>query len=149
MIDALYLGLHEIKKSTRTKKALVLISDGGDNHSRYTPSELTKVVKESDVLIYTVALGSDYDPEMRAGRGLMKRIAELTGAHMYEPRQYLLADVAQKIGVELRNRYVVGYSPREIKRDGRYHRIDLKLVPPRGLPKLKAHWRRGYYAPSE
>jgi len=57
--------------------------------------------------------------------------------------------VAQKIGIELRNRYILGYSPKNQERDGKYRRIEVKLIPPRGLPKLKAHWRLGYYAPQE
>jgi hypothetical protein len=60
-----------------------------------------------------------------------------------------LPDIAAKIGIELRNRYVIGYKPQDQKRDGRYHRIQVQLLPPRGLPKLRAHWRNGYYAPSE
>jgi len=59
-----------------------------------------------------------------------------------------LSDIAEKIGIELRNRYVLGYTPHDQERDGKYHKIGVKLVPPRGLPKLQAHWRKGYYAPS-
>jgi VWFA-related protein len=149
LIDGLYLAIHEIHKSKKTKKAIVLISDGGENHSRYTPGELKNVVKESDVLIYTVAVGGGYDAESRFGLGLMKQIAEMTGAHMYEAGSADLADIAEKIGIELRNRYVLGYVPHESVRDGRYHKIDLKLLAPRSLPKLRAHWRLGYYAPSD
>jgi hypothetical protein len=80
----------------------------------------------------------------------MNRIAEMTGAHMYEADPYELPDIAQKIGIELRNRYVLGYSPgAPPPRDGRYHRIVVKVNPPRGLPKLRAHWRLGYYAPAD
>jgi Ca-activated chloride channel family protein len=149
MIDGVFLAIHEIKKSKRTKKALVLISDGGENHSRYTPAELKNLVKESDVMIYTVAAGGAYYADERFGQDLMKQIAELTGAHMYYASSVDLAEIAQKIGIELRNRYVIGYAPPEMKRDGRYHKIDLKVIAPRGLPRLKAHWRRGYYAPAE
>jgi VWFA-related protein len=149
LIDGLYLGIQEIRKSKKTKKALVLISDGGENHSRYTPTEIKNAVKESDVLIYTVAVGGGYDAETAWGQHLMEQIAEMTGAHMYPARGYDLADIALKIVIELRNRYVIGYSPIEVKRDGRYHRLEVKLNPPRGLPKLRAHWRLGYFAPAE
>src|SRR5579872_1005384 len=150
LIDALYLALHEIQKSRKTKKALVLISDGGENNSRYTATEIKNVVREADVLIYTVAVGGGYfGAEEQYGRGLMNRIAEMTGAHMYEAGAYDLPDIALKIGIELRNRYVLGYSPGGQPRDGRYHRIVVKVNPPRGLPKLRAHWRLGYYAPSD
>ena len=150
LIDALYLALHEIQKSKKTKKALVLISDGGENNSRYTGAEIKNVVREADVLIYTVAVGGGYlGADEEYGRGLMNRIAEMTGAHMYVAGPYELPDIAQKIGIELRNRYVLGYSPADHPRDGRYHRISVRVNPPRGLPKLRAHWRLGYYAPAD
>jgi Ca-activated chloride channel family protein len=149
LFDALYMGIHEMHKSTRAKKAIVLISDGGENNSRYTPEEVKDLVRESDVLIYSVAEGGRFDPEAQYGLDLMNRIAEMTGAHMYDARRVDLADIAQKIAIELRNRYVLAYTPHDEPHDGKYHRIDVKLAPPRGLGKLQAHWRTGYYAPSE
>jgi VWFA-related protein len=149
LIDALFMGIHEIHKSTKTKKALVLISDGGENNSRYTPTEVRNVVKESDVLIYTVAIGAGHDADSESGLRWMTGVSETSGAHMFYARGGELADIAEKIGIELRNRYVIGYAPSDRKRDGRYHRIEVRVVPPRGLPKLTAHWRTGYYAPSD
>jgi Ca-activated chloride channel homolog len=149
LIDGLYVGINEIRKSKKAKKALVLISDGGENHSRYSAGEIRNVVRESDVLIYRVAEPGAYNSDSEFGLGLMKQIAEATGAHMFEAGPWNLRDIAEKIGIELRNRYVLGYSPHDPKRDGKYHRIEVKVVPPRGLPKLQAHWRRGYYAPSD
>jgi VWFA-related protein len=144
LFDALYLAINEMRKSKKTKKALVLISDGGENNSRYTQKELDTLVRESDVLIYTILVpGSDADP------ALMNRIAEMTGAHGYGAAAYELPDIALKICIELRNRYVLGYAPQDTLHDGRYHRIEVKLAPPRGLPKLRAHWRLGYFAPSD
>jgi Ca-activated chloride channel family protein len=58
-----------------------------------------------------------------------------------------LPDIALKVGIELRNRYVIGFAPNNLARDGKYHRIQLKVLPPKGLPRLFAHWRTGYYAP--
>src|SRR5262249_9088346 len=83
LLDALYLAIHEIRKSKKTKKALVLISDGGENHSRYSPGEIKNVVKESDVLIYTVAIGAGHDADSDAGQGFMNSVAEMTGAHRF------------------------------------------------------------------
>jgi VWFA-related protein len=148
LFDALLMGIHEMRKSRKGKKALVLISDGGDNNSRYTPGELKNVVRESDVLIYTVAIGAGNDPDSDAGLHVMRQVSELSGAHMFELGPYGLTEIADKIAIELRNRYVIGYSPKEVVRDGKYHKIELKLAPPRGLPKLFAHWRTGYYAPT-
>ncbi len=149
LIDGLFMGIHEIHKSKKAKKALVLISDGGENHSRYSPGEIKRVVKESDVLIYTVALSGEFNPDSAAGLEMMTGISELSGAHMfYVGGGNGLSDIAEKIGIELRNRYVLGYTPHDQERDGKYHKIGVKLVPPRGLPKLQAHWRKGYYAPT-
>ena len=144
LIDALYLAIDEMHKSRKTKKAIVLFSDGGENNSRYTQHELDTLVKESDVLIYTVLVGG-YDQDA----GLMNRIAELTGAHMFAAASSDFPDIALKIAIELRNRYVLGYGPHDPPRDGRYHRIEVKLLPPRCLGKLRADWRLGYYAPSD
>lgn len=142
LFDALYMAINEMRKSKKTKKAIILFSDGGENHSRYTQRELDNLVRESDVLIYTVLVaGADANPS------LMSRIAEMTGAHGYFADSQELPDIAQKICIELRNRYVLGYAPQDQPRDGRYHHIEVKLLPPRGLGKLKAHWRLGYYAP--
>jgi VWFA-related protein len=149
LIDGLFMGIHEIHKSKKSKKALVLISDGGENHSRYSPGEIKNVIKESDVLIYTVVIAGGFNPDSAAGLEMMNGIAEMSGAHMFSARGNALRDIAEKIGIELRNRYVLGYTPSDQKRDGKYHKIEVKLAPPRGLPKLTPHWRTGYYAPSE
>ena len=127
-----------------------MISDGGDNHSRYTPTEVQNVVRESDTLIYAIGVfGGGSTPEEAGGPGLLNHIAESTGGRMYVAIPADLPDIARKIGVDLRNRYVLGYAPQNQARDGKYHRVDVRLVPPRGLPKLQAHWRTGYYAPAE
>ncbi len=148
LIDGLFTGIHEIHKSKKAKKALVLISDGGENNSRYSPGEIKNVIKESDVLIYTVAITGPFNPDSGAGLEMMNGIAEMSGAHMFNAGGNALSDIAEKIGIELRNRYVIGYSPRDAKRDGKFHKIEVRVVPPRGLPKLRAHWRSGYYAPT-
>ena len=128
-------------------KALLVISDGGDNHSRYTTKEVENVVRESDVLIYAIGVfsgdGVNEDP------WLLNKIAEQTGARMFEANSFELPDIAKKIGIELRNRYVVGYSPSNQQHDGRYHTVEVRVIPPRGLPKLTPHWRKGYYAPMD
>src|SRR5262245_9305037 len=147
LFDAVYLGLNELRRSKKRKKALLLISDGGDNNSRYSQREIEKIVRESDVLIYSIGIfasnGSVEDP------WLLTRISEQTGARMFEADARELPDIAQKIGIELRNRYVIGYSPTSQERDGKYHTVEVRVVPPRGLPKLKAHWRQGYFAPQD
>ena len=150
LLDAIYLSLHEMKRSKKNKKALLIISDGGDNHSRYTPREVNNVVVESDALIYSIGVfGGAASAEEMGGPGLLSRISEQTGGRLFYADAGDLPDIARKIGVELRNRYVLGYAPKDQPRDGKYHRIEVKVIPPRGLPKLRAHWRLGYNAPVE
>jgi VWFA-related protein len=150
LLDAIYLALHEMKHSKKNKKALLIISDGGDNHSRYSQKEVTDVVKESDVLIYSIGVfGGGGSPEEAGGPQLLSRVSEQTGGRLFEANAVELPDIAKKIGIELRNRYILGYSPQNQARDGKYHRIEVKMVPPRGLPKLSAHWRLGYNASVE
>jgi Ca-activated chloride channel family protein len=150
LLDAIYMALHEMKRSKRNKKALLIISDGGDNHSRYTVSEVQNVVRESDTLIYAIGVfGGAGTIEEYGGPSLLSHIAEQTGGRLYEANVAELPDIALKIGIDLRNRYVLGYSPTNQQRDGRYHTVQVVVIPPRGLPKLRAHWRTGYYAPSE
>jgi VWFA-related protein len=150
LLDAIYLALHEMKNSKKNKKALLLITDGGDNHSRYSQREVTNLVRESDVLIYSIGVfGGGNSPEESGGPGLLTHISEQTGGRLFVGNAVELPDIAQKIGIELRNRYILAYSPRNQLRDGKYHRITVKVLPPRGLPKLQAHWRQGYNAPIE
>ena len=149
LLDAIYLSLHEMRRSKKRKKALLVISDGGDNRSRYSAKEVQNVVRESDVLIYAIGVFGGYGtPEEAGGPGLLGRIAEQTGGRMFEAAAFELPDIAKKIGIDLRNRYVLGYSPTNQERDGKFHSVEVRVVPPRGLPKLKPHWRTGYYAPS-
>jgi Ca-activated chloride channel homolog len=146
LIDAIYIALNEIRKSKKPKKALVIISDGGDNHSRYTPAELKRFLSETDVLIYSIlAFGTGAGSEID-GPDFMTRIAEATGGRALAGAGSF-AERAHKIGLDLRNRYLLGYVPHNEAHDGRYHRIQVKLSPPRGLPQLQAHWRQGYYDP--
>jgi len=149
LLDGVYLGLNEVRKSKNMRKALVIISDGGENHSRYTPGEVKNAIVESDVLIYAIGtfgngMGSNYSDQE-----LLRSLTEQTGGRMFPGVGMSLGDFADKIVIDLRNRYMLGYTPTDGKRDGRYHHIGVKLEPPRGLPKLQAHWRTGYYAPSE
>ena len=112
-------------------------------------------MREADVQIYAIGI---YEPvgargrtaEELAGPGLLTEIAEQTGGRQYPVENINeLPDIAAKIGIELRNQYVLGYSPQNQDRDGKYRRVQVKLVQPKGLPPLRAFWRMGYYAPSQ
>jgi Ca-activated chloride channel homolog len=154
LLDAIFLALHELKRSTKNRKALLIISDGGDNASRYTETEIRNAVRESDVLIYAMGVyespgARGRSPEEAAGPGLLGELSEQTGGRHYPVSAMEMPDIAARIGIELRNRYVLGYAPTDRQRDGRYHHVTIKLVPPKGLPQLKAYWRLGYYAPAD
>ncbi len=155
LLDAIYLGLADMRKASSSRKALLVISDGGDNHSRYTSRDIKKAVKESDVQIYCVGIfeslaGRMRTPEEAAGPGLLSELAGLSGGRMFsvaDPDE--LPDIAEKISIELRNQYVIGYNPSNLVRDGHWRRIKIKLHPPRGLPPLQVYARTGYYAPTQ
>jgi Ca-activated chloride channel homolog len=152
LLDAIYLGVSKMHQAKYQKKALLIISDGGDNHSRYTEGEIKSLVKEADTLIYAVGIYDHYFPteEERLGPALLSEITELTGGRAFtidNPND--LADVATKIGIELRNQYVLGYRPKNPGHDGKWRKIKVKLLPPKGLPPLRVYAKTGYYAPSE
>ncbi len=152
LLDAIYMGVSKMRQAKYPKKALLIISDGGDNHSRYTENEIKSLVKEADVMIYAIGIFDRYASavEERLGPQLLSDITELTGGRAFtidNPND--LGDVATKIGVELRNQYVLGYRPTKVVRDGKWRKIKVKLLPPKGLPPLRVYARTGYYAPAE
>ena len=140
LLDAIYLGVSKMRQAKYPKKALLIISDGGDNHSRYTEGEIRSMVKEADILIYAIGIYDHYFPtdEERLGPTLLSDVTELTGGRAFtidNPND--LADVSTKIGIELRNQYVIGYRPKNPMRDGKWRKIKVKLLPPKGLPPLQ------------
>jgi Ca-activated chloride channel family protein len=154
LLDAVYLGLNEMKKATTNRRALLIISDGGDNHSRYNEGDIKKAVKESDVQIYAVGIYESPlnmpTPEETRGPSLLAELAEVSGGRMFSVENTdELPDIAEKISIELRNQYVFGYKPSNLVRDGRWRRIRVKLNPPKGLPPLQVYSRTGYYAPTQ
>ena len=156
LLDAIFLAMHEMKKSQKNRKALLIISDGGDNSSRYSEAEVRNMVREGDVLIYAIGVFEPYGsrgrtPEEAGGPGLLNDLCEQTGGRHLPADVSELPDIAAKIGVELRNRYVLGYTPTNAMRDGRYHTLQVKVITPKELklPSLRAYFRRGYYAPPQ
>jgi VWFA-related protein len=155
LLDGVYMAMNTMKKARNPRKAVLIISDGGDNNSRYTESEIKNAVREADVQIYGIgifeAMGSrGRTPEEMSGPGLLSEVAELTGGRSYNVENVNeLADIAAKIGIELRNQYMLYYTPKNQVRDGKYRHVQVKLVQPRGLPPLKPFYRLGYYAPSQ
>jgi Ca-activated chloride channel homolog len=153
LIDAVYLGIDHLRQAKYDRKALLVISDGGDNRSRYTEGELRKVVRESDVQIYSIGIFDNYapTPEEVSGPTLLKEICEMTGGLLFQVGGDMndLEDIATRISAELRNEYLIGYTPTNQKHDGNWRKLKVKLLPPPGLPQLTVHFRQGYYAPAE
>jgi len=155
LLDSVYLAMHEMKKAKNPRKAVLIISDGGDNSSRYTETEIKNAVREADVQIFAIGIfesagNRGRTPEEASGPGLLNELAEQTGGRQYAVENVAeLPDIAAKIGIELRNEYILGYTPKNGERDGKYRHVQVKLNQPRGLPPLKAYFRLGYYAPTQ
>ena len=153
LLDAIYLGIQQLRKSPKPRKALLILSDGGDNCSRYTETEVRNLVKESDVMIYAIGIFDSSGlrhlfPEEVNGPDLLNDITEGTGGRLF-PIENLndLPEVASKIGLELRQHYLIEYAPSNLQRDGKYHKVQVKVAAPSGSRALRVAWRPGYYAP--
>jgi VWFA-related protein len=155
LLDGVYLGINEMKKARNGRKAILIISDGGDNNSRFTQSELKSFVREADVQLYAIGIYEtagtrSRTPEELSGPGLLSDITESTGGkHFIIENLADLPDVAAKIGLELRNQYVLSYRPKSVARDGKYRRVEVKLVNVSKLGQLRARYREGYYGPAQ
>jgi VWFA-related protein len=155
MLDAVNLALTEMKQAKNSRKAILIISDGGDNHSQYTAAQIESLVREANVQIYAMGvfeptLSFGLPAEQVSGPRLLSEIATQTGGRAFSAALTSdLPSVAARIAVELRNQYVVGYYPKNQTRDGKYRHVEVKLEQPKGMSPLKAHWRLGYYAPTQ
>lgn len=152
LIDAMYLGVNKLRQAKYARKALLVISDGGDNRSRYTEGELTRIVRESEVQIYSIGIFDAFAPteEEVNGPTLLNEVCESTGGRLFRVMEMQdLSDIAQRISEELRNQYVIGFTPTDRRRDGQWRKLRVKLMEPPGLPPLTVHSREGYYAPTQ
>jgi Ca-activated chloride channel family protein len=153
LLDALYLGLSQMKTATNTRRALLVISDGGDNHSRYSKAQVRSALKEADCSLYAIGFFRLKDIlrtfEELHRPGLLSEHAEVTGGRMF-PVSSLdqLPETAAKIGLELRSRYVLGYRPSKARHDGGWRKIKVKVAAPANGRALSVYARSGYYSPS-
>jgi Ca-activated chloride channel homolog len=144
LYDALYLALEKIRSSSHDKRALIIITDGEDNSSRYTFSEVREFAKESDAQIYVIGERG----ELGYGRGIISEIVRLTGGRPFFPDSLKQLDYfCDLIHTELRNQYLVGYVPTDRNPDGKWRRIRIRLDAPEGLPRLSVRTKEGYFAP--
>jgi Ca-activated chloride channel family protein len=154
LLDAIYLGLSQMRGAHNAKRALLILSDGGDNHSRYNESDIKRLVREADTQLYAIGI---FDPlgyrnrssEELSGPSLLSEVTEMTGGRVFAVEKLdELPDIASKIGMELRNQYVLGYRPSNKAHDARWRKLKIKLRAPKGLPPLSVYSKTGYYAPS-
>jgi Ca-activated chloride channel family protein len=155
LLDAVYLGLSQMRGAHNAKRALLIISDGGDNHSRYNENDVKNFLKEADCQLYAIGI---FDPigirsrtsEELNGPSLLSEMTEMTGGRVFPVGNIgELPDIAAKIGMELRNQYVLGYKPSNAQHNGLWRKIKVKLKPPKGLPPLNVFAKTGYYAPNQ
>lgn len=156
LLDAVHLAMKQMKNAKNPRKAIVILSDGGDNCSRYTESEIKSAMREADVQVYAMGIFEPPDNsrkltrEEQNGPRLLDELAEETGGRHF-PVQDLndLPAVCARIGNELRNQYLLGYAPLNEMRDGKYRHVTVIIAPPPDMPPLRAHHRQGYFAATQ
>jgi Ca-activated chloride channel family protein len=154
LLDAVHLACVQMKKARNTRKAILIVSDGGDNCSRLTPRQVKTDVLESDLQTYAIGIFDDDSTKKRTreeqnGPGLLDDLAEETGGRHYRVDNLeQLASVAARISNDLRNEYLIGYSSANPERDGKYRKVKVN-VDAAGEAKLRTYYRRGYYAPAQ
>ena len=155
LLDAVSVGLQQMRNAKNSRKALLIISDGGDNNSRYTTAEITELVRQADVQVYSMGVFERFgllglSAAEVSGPKLLWQLSEQTGGRAFSASSASeLPAIAARIGIELRNQYVLAYSPSNHTRDGKYRHVEVKIKPRPGLTALKARWRLGYYAPAQ
>ena len=150
LYDACYLGVEKVQRGAHPKRALLLISDGQDNNSRYTFNEVRRLLKESDVVLYSIGIlsGGDAGSAMgMEGQGILDELSGVSGGKAFFPRSAAeMDDIFEQIALELRHQYSIGYKPKNFTNDGKWHKVKVKVTPPRGLPRLFVRSKEGYYA---
>jgi Ca-activated chloride channel family protein len=151
LFDAVYLGLETMKTAKNKRKALLLITDGEDNHSRYSFADIKEFAKEQDVEVFVIGIvnpSGELAPG-QSGRTTIENLAQTSDGEAFFPESVdQLEDICNKIGLELRNQYVLGYHSTNRAKDGRWRKIRLKMNPPKGISYLSVHAKTGYYAES-
>ncbi|MGE0130818.1 MAG: VWA domain-containing protein [Blastocatellales bacterium] len=151
LYDATYLGAEKVKEGRHDKRAILIISDGQDNSSRYNYGELKKLLKENDVQIYCIGITEEYAAagsmmDMQ-GRAVLDEIARSTGGMAFYPSAYgELEDAVTRIALVLRHQYSIGYVPVNEQRDGKWRKIKVRVHAPKGMPSLVVRSKEGYYA---
>lgn len=156
LYDACYTGVDKLMREAHQKRAVLLISDGQDTNSSHTLSELRHLLKESDVLVYTIGVVVNYQPGSQleaAGLNDLDDLASETGGRLHVPKTSAdLNKIFELIALELRHQYTVGYKPMNFTDDEKWHRIKIKIKPPPNssgkVPNQLGRSRKGYFANS-
>jgi Ca-activated chloride channel family protein len=146
----MYLGLEKVTHGSNSKKALLLITDGEDNHSRYSYSDVREFAKEHDVLIYAIGIVEPEGSQVSGygGRALLENLANLTGGMAFFPDSVnALESICAQVGVDLKNQYVLGYRSTNQTGDGKWRKVTVKINRPKGMARLAVRAKSGYYAP--
>lgn len=150
LYDASYLAIEKVAHGQQKRRAILVISDGMDNSSRYTYRQLRDQIKETGVQIYAIGIFSLFHSSVQEealGRSILEEITSMTGGRAFFPGTPVeLDDVITRIALELRHQYSLGFYPTNVAYDGEWHRLRVKVNPPRGLPRLRVRAREGYYA---
>jgi Ca-activated chloride channel family protein len=142
LLDAVCLGIHQMKRASNGRRVLLVLSDGADNNSRYSTSEVREMVREADTQIYAIGLFTRARP--------LQQLTEESGGRLLEVRNLAeLPEMLQTLSTEIRNQYLLGYSSSNQGNDGKYRKVKVELVQTSAVPALHLSWRRGYYAPQE
>ena len=149
LYDAMYIGLERVGHGSNARKALLLITDGEDNHSHYSFSDVKEFAKEHDVQIYAIGIVDDESIQgtRYTGRALLQDLANLTGGRAFFPSSIQELDgICAAIGVDLKNQYVLGYLPSNRLADGKWRKIKVKINRRKREPSLSVRAKTGYYA---
>lgn len=147
LYDATYLGVEKVAQGSRPRQAILLITDGNDTGSRYTFKELRRSLQESDVVVYAIGILAFSRSEARRGRTILKELASVTGGKAFFPdNRSEMVEAFERIALELRSQYSIGYRPTDLTRDRRWHRIKVELMLS-DRSRLVVRNREGFYAP--
>lgn len=145
--DAVYLGVERLTHATYPRRAIILISDGEENNSRYSFRKLRQELDESGVVVYTLRVGALPLPKSISWM-IMDPLASISGGKAYWPRSSERMDEAfEQIALDLRRQYSIGYLPANFAADGRRHKLKVVLAAPREqAQQIVVRYREGYYA---
>ncbi len=148
LFDAVYLGLEKVRSGSNPRKFLLVMTDGGDNHSHYNFFQLRDLARERDVQIYAIGGGGNANDQLIVRGGVFGDIVEMTGGRVFGVRSsWDLRDVCARIAQEVKNQYIIGYRSTNASRDGKYRKIRVNVNPPVGMASMSVRAKDGYYAP--